>query len=275
MAADHPEGPLFVEGDYDAPAGTRLEEGVLATGRVHLGDHTVCQGDVFGAKGIELGDDVTINGNLYSHGEITWGNDLHLSGTIYSKAPRPLEEAMVRAGLAQESPPDLPMLQTAIQDTLRLLLEIAWDGHQEGLEGYPDSWWGLEWDETTEVVERLLDLIHQLHRNGPDPETWSADDLFDVLFKKAIAGVVPLTIERAGQGRAQLKVGRPDRTFDPEADLAGWPWPTVSLLNLIGYAANGRFRLVLNGNEHLLEADANPTSVQVTIELLETEPPAS
>lgn len=275
MVAEHPEGPLFVEGDYDAPEGTRLENGVLATGRVILGDHAVCQGDVFGAKGIELGDDVTINGNLYSHGEITWGDDLHLSGTIYSKAPRPLEEAMVRAGLAQDTSLDLPMLQTAIQDTLRLLLEIAWDGHQEGLEGYPDSWWGLEWDETTEVVERLLNLVDELYRNGTGADTWSPDDLFGILFKKAIAGVIPMTIDRSGRGRAQLKVGRPDRTFDPEADLSGWPWPTVSLLNLVGYAANGRFRLVLNGNESLLEPDANPASVKVTIELLESEAQAT
>lgn len=275
MAPRHPEGPLFVEGDYEAPKGTRLGSGILATGKVRLGDHTVCHGDVFGAKGVELGDGVTIQGNLYSHGQITWGEDVHLSGTIYSKAPAPLETAMVRAGLSQDAGTSLPMLQTAIQDTLRLLLELAWDGHQEDLEGYPESWWGLAWDETTEVVERLLDMVDEVYRNGSGGDRWPADDLFGILFKKAVAGVVPLTIERSGQGRARLRVGRPSRTFDPEAELAGWPWPTVSLLNLIGYAANGRFRLVLNGDERLLEPDADPASVVVTIELLENEPQVS
>ncbi|MDX1612618.1 MAG: hypothetical protein R3185_09615 [Candidatus Thermoplasmatota archaeon] len=269
MARKAQDAPLFVDGDHEVPSGTELRQGILATGMLRLGDEVTCHGDLFGARGIELGDNVTIQGNLFSHGEITWGEGMRLSGTIYSKAPRPLEEAMVRAGLSQSPERDLPMLRTAIADTLQLLLEIAWDGHLEGIEGYPDSWWGLEWDETIEVVERFLGAVDELYRGGIGSSTWTADEVFDVLFQKAVSNVVPLSMKRKDASSARFKVGRPSRMFDPEGPSLGWPWPAVSLLNLVGYASNAGFRLVLNGTEDLLTPQADPETIEVTIELLE------
>lgn len=248
-----------------------------------MADNTVCEGDVVAPKGVILGDCVLVEGDVYTDGAVELGAGAHIEGQI-----RPMQQieattdganpTETREGSSEPeaSPAEVtgatipgpsevrtqkiasPRSETELElttlgSTFRLMLDLA---KEHGVEPSPDRVWGLEPGALEDLVKGALVLVSEVYLERLPTPPWPRDILVEVVFGRALASVVPATVEGIDEDTARLRLGRPDVSRSTE----GWPTRVVSLIRQLGEAARPGLRATL-------EEAASPDPDEIALEL--------
>ncbi|MGQ0535918.1 MAG: polymer-forming cytoskeletal protein [Methanobacteriota archaeon] len=227
--------PIRRHGNLEIPAGTHVPDGVYATGVVALGDRSVCEGSIFGERAVVLGKGVRVRGDVQSKGPITIGPGARIDGRVNPTPAAPLpairDPRDVEETLAE-------FTARTVQPAMQVLLDLARQGSDA--DGNP---LGLSPEALDEHLRGIRILLADVYRGGDVESDWKEDEVVEILLRRALPLVVPVSIAMQGPNRALVTLGSPGELRDGAPPEPGWAGPVLVLLDRLGRALHPSFRI--------------------------------
>lgn len=229
----------------DALDRPRSLPGIRVRGLLRLAPGTVCQGDVHAPAGLDLGDGAVVEGDVYTDGRVELAEGARVAGRVRpaTRGGDPPSSTRPAAPAATASPGSD---DEAARARLRAQLEAALERAREG-DPIPEGGLGAP-----------LDRVTDAYLEQPPEPPWPADLVLGILLERGLGLLAPVAWERAGGGRARVRVGRPEA----EAGRPGWPEAAVALVEAL--AALARPGLTVAGVQ---APGADPDAIRLVLDL--------
>lgn len=273
------ETPLVL-GDLEVPARTHVTHRLMTHGVLRIGDGCVCDGDVLAGRAVYLGKGAVIHGDVVSGGPVYLHLDVSVDGrvrafdpgfrlTSHGAPPEPKAPRPERLGPVPLAETESELLRASVQETLQVMYLVALADHRKGGPRVKGAWFGLAEDAVQDMVAAVRGPIAKVYQQGRRVEVWSADDVFDVFFRRIVPLVLPISVLRETREKARITLGPPPDLAGEPGGTKGWAVPALALLELIGGSLHPGLRVEAFDAARLADPAADPPRVHAAVTLPE------